>query len=93
MLSTSLLKRFISGKINLGCCFNIITPTHSSSLRGIKLEIKKMLTRNYSSAAMFLQTGKHKIGVVQLTCKADKNENFEVAKKLIIEAKEKGALV
>lgn len=52
-----------------------------------------MLTRNYSSAAMFLQTGKHKIGVVQLTCKADKNENFEVAKKLIIEAKEKGALV
>ena len=42
---------------------------------------------------MSKRTGKHKIGVVQLTCKADKDENFEIAKNLIQDAKNKGALV
>lgn len=34
---------------------------------------------------------KQKIAICQLTCKADKNENFNVSKKLITEAKKAGA--
>lgn len=55
--------------------------------------ISKMLSNNQSHPVMFCQSGKHKIGVVQMTCKADKDDNFNIAAKLIREAKEKGSLV
>ena len=37
--------------------------------------------------------GKHKIAICQITCKENKEENFNICKKLITEAKNEGAEV
>ena len=36
---------------------------------------------------------KHKIAIVQLTCKSNKQENFDISKSLITQAKAQGAEV
>lgn len=87
MQSSSILKHF-AGKISdITWNFlrqNLVFLDFSSA----------MLARNFSQSQFMLgQTGKHKIGLVQMTCKSDKAENFEIAKNLIRNAKEKGALV
>ena len=38
-------------------------------------------------------SSKHKIAICQLTCTADKQENFDACKKLIMSAKDQGAEV
>ncbi len=48
--------------------------------------------RSYSHST-FRMSNKHKIAICQFTCKADKDENFEVAKKLLVDAKAAGAKV
>ncbi|CAF1002737.1 unnamed protein product [Brachionus calyciflorus] len=44
-----------------------------------------------SSPNSSLSKAKHKIAICQLTCKENKNENFNICKKLITEAKSQGA--
>lgn len=47
--------------------------------------------RSFSIGTNRMSENKHKVAICQFTCNADKSENFETAKKLLVGAKAAGA--
>ncbi len=75
--------------INLKNCYkkivNRLIRLVKSSIKLNLVHLRKMLTEATGN--------KHKIAICQLTCTENKNENFNVCKSLIIDAKNQGAEV
>ena len=55
------------------------------------LKLRYNFTKNMST--LFNQSRKNRIALCQITCNDNKNENFEICKKLITEAKNQDAKV
>lgn len=61
-----------------------------------KVGFKYLIIRNMSQSNLediTIQPRKNKIAIIQITCTGNKDENFEIAKNLIKDAKNKGARV
>jgi hypothetical protein len=67
--------------------------TKNSFLGNRPLIAKFLLIRNSFAQMSTQSSNKSKIAVCQLTCGADKQENFNICKQLISQAKKEGAQV
>lgn len=83
--------RLLWSKINHECSWSVASGSRTTIKAATTTT---MLTRNLSQSQVFCQSsGKHKVGIIQMTCTADKDANFEIAAKLIRDAKSQGSLV
>ena len=71
---------------------NKLYSSYSYNYHTVRSVINYLTQKRYYTISMDKGI-KQKIAICQLTCKADKNENFNVSKKLITEAKKAGAKV